>query len=492
MSQHDAAGVNMEEQQVPAGAAPKAAPKSRAVWIAVAVIVVIIVVVLAAVLGGLFSPAGKPALRIGTLLSLTGGLSPYGPGDTKGANLAAQEINAAGGVLGQPIVMFNEDDQTNSQAAAAAATKLITTNHVDAIVGAQFSGGSLSSIDTATSNNVVMVSPSATSVKLSDLTVTKGWFFRTISSDALQGAVAGSYLYTNSSFRYAGILAINNPYGVGLANNFKAKFTSLGGTINASQVVIIPEAQTDYTGALNQLFGASAAAAPQVIYFVGYPDTGLTVMKQWQNGLSSHSWWNRQWVFSEGLDDQGFVDSLRDPAVGVDVTKIWGTSPAAPNSTLYNGFVTRYKAAFFDQDPVLYASHAYDAVYLIALAAQKAGAVDGASLKANLRAVSGPTGTVINGGQWSKALTELAAGHAINWEGASGTEDLNATNDPGRGSYEVWGVSASPAFKIYRLAYFGEPLVVPAAAGFGGQIAAQSQPNNFVTQIRAVVLSKLE
>src|SRR5437867_2663870 len=399
MSQHDAPGVIMEEP-TPSGAKP--APKSRAVWIAVAVIVVIIVVVLAAVLGGLFSPAGKPALRIGTLLSLTGGLSPYGPGDTKGANLAAQEINAAGGVLGQPIVMFNEDDQTNSQAAAAAATKLITTNHVDAIVGAQFSGGSLSSIDTASSNNVVMVSPSATSVKLSDLTVTKGWFFRTISSDALQGAVAGSYLYTNSSFRYAGVLAINNPYGVGLANNLKVTFT----------------------------------------------------------------------------------------AVGVDVTKIWGTSPAAPNSTLYNGFVSRYKAAFFDQDPVLYASHAYDAVYLIALAAQKAGAVDGASLKANLRAVSGPTGTVINGGQWSKALTELAAGHAVNWEGASGTEDLNATNDPGRGSYEVWGISASPAFKIYRLAYFGESLVVQA--GVSAQSAPQSQPNNFVTQIRAIVLSKLE
>src|SRR5438876_1874352 len=368
----------MEEEKAPSGEIAKSAPKTRVLWIVIAVLVLTNVLTLAAGCAGVFSGApAKPSLRIGTLLSLTGGLSPYGPSDTKGAKLAVAEINAAGGVLGQPIQVFSEDDQTNSLAAAAAATKLITQNHVDAIVGAQFSGGSLSSLDTIISNAVPMVSPSATSVKLSDLTVTKGWFFRTISSDALQGAVAGSYLYTNSSFRYAGILAINNPYGVGLANNFKAKFTSLGGTINASQVVIIPEAQTDYTGALNQLFGASAAAAPQVVYFVAYPDTGLTVMKQWQNGLLSHSWWNRQWVFSEGLDDQGFVDSLRDPAVGVDVTKIWGTSPAAPNSTLYNGFVTRYKAAFFDQDPVLYASPAYDAVSLIALAARRAGAVGG-------------------------------------------------------------------------------------------------------------------
>src|SRR2546427_10989789 len=479
----------MEEEKAPSGEIAQSAPKTRVLWIVIAVLVLTHVLTLAAGFAGVFSsPPAKPSLRIGTLLSLTGGLSPYGSSDTKGAKLAVAEINAAGGVLGQPIQVFSEDDQTNSLAAAAAATKLITQNHVDAIVGAQFSGGSLSSLDTIISNAVPMVSPSATSVKLSDLSVTRGWFFRTISSDALQGAVAGSYLYTNSSFRYAGVLAINNPYGVGLANNFKAKFTSLGGTINGTPV-IIPEAQPDYTGALNQLFTSGASTAPQVVYFVGYPDTGLTVMKQWQAGLSTHPWWDRQWVFSEGLDDQGFIDSLRGASVGVDVTKIWGTSPAAPNSTLYNGFVSRYKAAFFNQDPVLYASHAYDAVYLIALAAQKAGAVDGASLKANLRAVSGPSGTVINGGQWSKALTELAAGHSVNWEGASGTEDLNATNDPGRGSYEVWGVSASPAFKIYRLAYFGETLVVPA--GVSAQSAPQSQ-SNFVTQIRAIVLSKLE
>ncbi|HYS73170.1 MAG TPA: ABC transporter substrate-binding protein [Thermoplasmata archaeon] len=473
----------MEEQQGPSGETAKPAPKSKALWIAIAVIVVIIVVVVAAALGGLFAPAGKPALRIGTLLSLTGGLSPYGPGDTKGANLAVEEINAAGGVLGEPVQIYNEDDQTQSTAAAAATTKLITQNHVNAIVGAQFSGGTLASIDIAATNGVVMVSPSATSVKLSDLSVTKGWFFRTISSDALQGAVAGSYLYTNSSFRYANAMAINNPYGVGLAANFKAKFTALTGIVN--DTVIIPEAQTDYTSALTQLFSTN----PEVVYFVAYPDTGLTVMKQWQAGLSTHPSWNKQWVFSEGLDDQTFVDSLRDPAVGVDVTRIWGTAPASPNSTLYNAFAARYEARFFNQVPVLYASHAYDAVYMIALAAQKAGAVDGASIKSQLRAVSGPNGTVINGGQWSKALTELAAGHAINWEGSAGSENLNATNDPGRGSYEVWGVSASPNFKIYRLAYFGESLVQPAAAVADLNVLAP-QTNIFVSKIQAVAISR--
>src|SRR5207245_3293021 len=122
---------------------------------------------------------------------------------------------------------------------------------------------------------------------------------------------------------------IDSSYGPGLPNNIKAKFTTLGGTVNASQVVIIPEAQTDYTGALNQMFGASAATAPQVVYFVAYPDTGLTVMKQWQNGLLSHSWWNRQSVFSEGREDQAFGDSLRYATGSVERTYICGPSRAA-------------------------------------------------------------------------------------------------------------------------------------------------------------------
>src|SRR5438094_10506748 len=286
-------GVTMEEQSSSSGAAPTPAPKSKALWIVVAVIVVVVVVLAAAVLGGLFAPT-KAHLRIGTLLSLTGGLALFGPGDTKGANLAVEEINAAGGVLGQKVEIYNEDDQTDSTAALAAATKLITQNHVDAIVGAQFSGGSLSSIKFAGDNGVVMVSPSATSVKLSDLTVTNGWFFRTISSDRLQGSVAASYLGTNQSFKYAAAMVINNPYGIGLGAIFKQKFEALGGGHVVNTTVVIPEKQADYSAALTQLF----AANPQVVYFVAYPDTGLTVMKQWEQQRGSHAGaWDKRWVF---------------------------------------------------------------------------------------------------------------------------------------------------------------------------------------------------
>src|SRR5712691_7927169 len=253
------------EETTPSAAKP--ATKSRAVWIAVAVIVVIIVVVLAAVLGGLFTPAAqtKPALRIGTLLSITGALSQYGPGDTQGAYLAVREINKAGGVLGQPIQLFTEDDQTDSTAAAAATTKLITQNHVNAIVGAQFSGGTIASIGIAKAAGVPMVSPSATSPALSNLTLTGGYFFRTAPSDALQGVVAANYLYTNLSYRWISILARDDSYGRGLAGVVTSRFNALagaGGHVNHTEI-IDPKA-TNFNANLATLYSFN----PQAVYFV--------------------------------------------------------------------------------------------------------------------------------------------------------------------------------------------------------------------------------
>src|SRR5438128_2164857 len=483
MSQHDAPGVIMEEQQAPSGAAPKAAPKSRAVWIAVAVIVVIIVVVLAAVLGGVFNPAtqAKPALRIGTLLSMPGALSQYGPGDTQGAYLAVHQINAAGGVLGQPIQLFTEDDQTDQTAAAAATTKLITQNHVNAIVGAQFSGGTIASIGIAKAAGVPMVSPSATSPALSNLTLTGGYFFRTAPSDALQGVVAANYLFNNLSYRYINLIGRDDSYGRGLVGVINTKFTALGGTVNTT-VIINPKA-TQFSTDLATLFQKN----PQAVYFAGFPGEGLIVMSNWKAGLSTNSGWDRPWVFSEGLDSQAFMDQLRDPSVGVDVTKIKGTAPVSPFGAIHDIFVAQYKAATTTTaTPVLYTDYTYDAVYLIALAAQKAGSVDGTAIKANLPVVSKGSGTVITPGNWTRALTTIASGGSVNWEGAAGSEDFDANGDV-RGPYEVWGVNST--FQIVRLAFIPESSITAPSLTMSSQMVTQIS-SGFVEKVQAAVVSR--
>ena len=475
----------MEEQKAPSGEAMRPAPKSRALWIVVAVLVVVIVVLLAAALGGLFTPSSKPGpavLRIGTLLSLTGFLSLYGPGDTAGAFLAVHQINAAGGVLGQPIQLFPEDDQTDATAAAAATTKLITQNHVSAIVGAQFSGGTIASIGIAKASGVPMVSPSATSPALSNLTLTGGYFFRTAPHDGLQGVVAANYLYNNLSYRYINLISRDDSYGRGLAGVINARFTALGGHVNTT-VIINPKATT-FTTDLTTLFSTN----PQAVYFSGFPGEGIIVMGNWQAGLSSNPGWDRPWIFSEGLDSPAFIDQLRAPSVGVDVTKIVGTAPVSPFGAIYDTFVAQYRAANPQiPKPVLYADYTYDAVYLIALAAQKAGSVDGTAIQANLRAVSRGPGTIIKPGQWSLALSTLNASGAVNWEGAAGSEDFDANGDV-RGSYEVWGVNST--FEIYRVAFIPESSIQTAPPEMTSSQAPVAARSEFVMKVQALAISR--
>lgn len=476
----------MEEAKSSSGEMPKAAPRSKVLWVVIAVLVVIVVVVLAAALGGFFTPAaqGRPALRIGTLLSITGALSQYGPGDTQGAYLAVREINQAGGVLGQPIQLYTEDDQTDPTAAAAATTKLITQNHVNAIVGAQFSGGTIASIGIAKAAGVPMVSPSATSPALSNLTLTGGYFFRTAPSDALQGVVAANYFFTNLSYRYINLIGRDDSYGRGLVGVINTKFTSLGGKVNTT-VIINPKATTFQTD-LQNLFSTN----PQAVYFAGFPGEGLILMSQWQAGLSSNAGWNRPWFFSEGLDSQAFMDQLRAPSVGVDVTKIRGTSPVSPFGAIHDAWVAQFKAANNNLVPVLYADFTYDAVYLIALAAQKARSVDGTAIQANLRAVSGGLGTggtVIKPGQWSLAQSTLnTTGSAVNWEGAAGSENFDANGDV-RGSYEVWGVNST--FQIVRLAFFPESSISAPPLTFASQ-AFELVSSGFVQKVQSAAVSR--
>jgi branched-chain amino acid transport system substrate-binding protein len=454
----------MEEQKAPSAMAAAPARKNTALYVAIAVLVVIVLVVTAAAYAGVFTPA-KPApaaLKIGTLLSLTGALSQYGPGDTKGARLAQEQINAAGGVLGQPISIVTEDDQTNPTAAAGATTKLVTQDHVNAIVGAQFSGGTIASISIAKTAGVPMVSPSATSPALSNLSLTGGYFFRTAPSDALQGVVAANYLYNNLSLRYINLMARDDSYGRGLVGVINTRFTTLGGHVNTT--VIINPAGTNFDTDLATLFSTN----PQLVYLAAFPGESLILMSNWQAALSSHPTYNRPWVFSEGEQSQAFMDQLR--SAGVDVTKIRGTAPVSPFGAIHDIFVSQYLAAFNNATPVLYSDYTYDCVYLIALAAQQAGTVDGKAIRDHLQAVSGPNGTVIKPGDWAKALTEIAAGHQINWEGAAGSENFDANGDV-RGSYEIWGVNST--YQIYRIAFIPDSIITTSSLHISSLLGSQ-------------------
>lgn len=446
----------MEEQAPPSGEMPKPAPKGRGLWIGIAVVIIVVAVLLVAVFAGWFNPPAGPTpptedeiLKIGTVLPLTGGLAAFGPDGERAARLAVKEINAAGGVLGEPVELYTADSRTDAAAGRDAATALIQTNHVDALVGAYGSGISASVLQVAIANEVVQVSPASTSPIFSNHSFDQDWFFRTAPSDALQGVVAAHYAYTNRTFRQVAVIGINNPYGNGLATVFEQTFETLGGTI--TKKLIIPEAQADYTGTLADLWDGPEPD-PEAVYFVAYPDTGVQLMSDWWTNRAS---WPTEWVFSEGLRDQTlYVDEL--VTRGIDVSTFEGSSPVSPSGAQYDAFATRYTAEYPGDTPTLFASNAYDAVYMIALAAEKAGVAAGPEIKAQLLGISRPPGTTVVAGTagWSAAL--IVTGD-VDYEGASGSLNWDEFGDP-TSSYEIWAMNQSD--QIYQKEFFSESTVL--------------------------------
>jgi len=435
----------MEEEKPPSVEAPKPPPKRTGLWIGIAVVVVVAIIVGSLAYLGYFNPPPTDTqLRIGSVLTLTGtsGLEVFGPANQRGIQLAIKEINAAGGVLGNPIVYTPEDDTGVPATARDRAQKLVTTDRVDAIIGAVGSGFCAQVLEVTRENQIVQISASCTSPIFTNLTYTEGWFFRTAPSDALQGVVAANYAHGVLGFRTMVVIGNNNPYGRGLANVFATEFESLGGGADAT-VAIFAEGATSYASDLQTLF---TPTLPEAVYMAEYPTDGLKVMRDW---AANPAWASVKWVFSEGLLDQaGYVDLLDEQ--GIDLATIQTFQGSAPGAYLgivgadYDEFLSRYRAEYgATADPGLFTANAYDAVYLLAAAAQAAGVATPAGIQGQLRPVSTPqTGdTVVKGGQWSTIRTELAAGRGINYEGASGAVNLDQFGDPALAGYSIWGIN---------------------------------------------------
>ncbi|MEE9197463.1 MAG: ABC transporter substrate-binding protein [bacterium] len=418
--------------------APAAPSSGRGTWIAVAAFVVGIVVGAAGVFGGglLFPPAAEVGTPIvGTVVAVTGQLDIFGPTIRLAVDLAQEEINDAGGVLGQDIVVIHEDSQTAAAAGVTAASKLINVDGAQAIIGALASSVSTPINEGVTTpSRVVQISPASTSPAFTDfnskIPEADRFFFRTAPSDALQGVAGALYAFNTKGWRDMAILARDDPYGSGLAEVFEVSFKALGGTIT-ERVEYNTEALL-FDTELGQIFDSG----PEAIWWVAFPGEGELIMTQW---WANTAWRGPEWFWSEGTKGQEFVDTLT--ALGIGVEGMEGTAPitALGVSDNFDTFEAAFTAAT-GKDLVLFEQHSYDALYLIALAMQMGGAVDSDTIRDNLRAVSSPPGTAIGPGDWALALTEIGAGREINYEGASGFANFDEFGDVGS-DYEIWRIS---------------------------------------------------
>jgi branched-chain amino acid transport system substrate-binding protein len=339
--------------------------------------------------------------------------------------LAADDINAAGGVLGRKIEIILRDTQTNPTAAVDAAKKLVDIDKVVAITGALSSGVS---IPVATSvsipSKVVQISPASTSEKITTLD-DNDYMFRTVPMDALQAPALAQVMTKDKHYKKVSIVYVNNDYGEGLAKGLKASFEKMGGQVTA--LVPYNKKQASYRGEAQKAIDGN----PQAVVMIAYPQFGSVIMRR---------------IVELGFKG-GFVyaDGMEAPEVAQNVgfkyvENTYGTAPGNPNKKMATWFKNHYNAKFGEMPPKPYIDTEYDAVVLTALAIAKGGAATTEAVHKNLRAVAGPPGVKVDALHLKKALKLIKEGKNINYEGVSGSCDFDKYGDV-PGSYEVWKFS---------------------------------------------------
>ncbi|WP_146345445.1 ABC transporter substrate-binding protein [Phaeobacter marinintestinus] len=344
-------------------------------------------------------------VKIGVILGFTGPIESLTPSMAAGAELAMQEVTDGGMLLGGMKVMPVRADSTcvDSGAATAAAERLITSDGVSGIMGADCSGvtGAILS-NVAVPNGVVMISPSATSPGLSTAD-DNGLFFRTAPSDARQGVVMTEVLM-EEGIKEVALTYTNNDYGKGLADAFQQAFEAAGGSVTISAAH--EDGKADYSAEV----GALAAAGGERLVVAGYVDQGGSGIVR--AALDSGAF--DTFHFPDGMISAKLEENFGDEIEGSTGQHPGTDSPGAAK------FAEIVGDAFDATSP--FTPESYDAAALIMLAMQAAGSTDSGDYKDKVMDVANAPGEMIYPGELSKALEIIKAGGDIDYVGATAVE----------------------------------------------------------------------
>ncbi|MCA1770115.1 MAG: ABC transporter substrate-binding protein [Halomonas sp.] len=359
--------------------------------------------------------AAQAEVKLGFLGGFTGGIESLTPPIYDGAQLAVQQVNEQGGILGGQTLVIPNADTTCSDASAAsnAADRMVNTEQVTAIVGALCTGATIAAANNAgIPGGVVMVSPASTAPAVSELD-DNDLVFRTVPSDAFQGELLAKLLL-EKGIDFVAVTYVNNDYGRGLSDAFGEAFEAGGGTV--ADNLAHEDNRADYRSEL----GALSASGADTLVVLAYADTsGQTVLRQaYESGMFT------QYVGADGMVGDSLVE-----AIGADVLDgMIATRPGSPDLPGTDIFIAAAEEAGFDPSAV-FAAQAYDAAFLLALAIEQNGSAEREGLSAALRSVATEPGEVILPGEWEKAVELIAAGTEINYEGASGTHEFDENGD---------------------------------------------------------------
>jgi len=367
---------------------------------------------------------------IGMVVSLTGPAGRFGQAASKSAELAFNDLNEAGGVAGCRLALDLRDAQSQGSVAVDQARQLVDLRRVPAIIGGIISSVSIPVLTSVTAQaGVVQISPASSSPTLTRIAAegkSGGIFFRTITSDALQGTAAAKYAM-DQGLKELAIIHVNNDFGVNMVAEFRRAYEALGGKItnsvpyNPSQPSYAPEVTNAMRG------------NPPALYLVSYPGDGTSIARTWlqQGGAQT-------FLLNDGMNSADFIRDVGPRFLN----NAFGTSSGTVRTPSTEYFARAYPAMSggFDAGAPA-ADRAYDAAAILGLAIAKAGKAESAAIKDAIREVTGPGGETIHAGaaEFRKALQLLREGKRISYVGVIGPVAFDQYGDI-TGPFRKWRI----------------------------------------------------
>lgn len=317
--------------------------------------------------GGEGGGGSEDAIPLGYTATLSGDFASYGLEMREGIDLAVEEINADGGVLDRDLKIEGVDDEGKPANGPVIAQEFCDNADIPAVLGFSFSSVALSGLPIYTQCGLPIVASAVTSPELSGAS---DIFFRTVFTDAYQGAEAAKFISENRGVKKVAVLYQQDDYGKGVADAFSAAIEEQGGTVTSSQAYQL--------GTVN--FGSTVDTAlkdePDAVFIGGFYTEAGKIVNQIRDSGSDIP------IFaSDGAASPIFLDLTGENGEGVEVYSAFSASDPSEASA---AFVEAFKKKF-DKEPSSWAALAYDATYVVAGSIESAGSTDRAAVADAIR-----------------------------------------------------------------------------------------------------------
>jgi len=305
------------------------------------------------------------SIKVGEYASLHGSEAAFGQSSHKGTLLAIEQVNAAGGVLGKKINLIYEDNQSKPGESATIVKKLITRDHVVAVLGEVASGRSMEAAPICQQSKIPMISPSSTNPKVTE---TGDYIFRVCYTDPFQGKLLAEFaLKTLKAKKIALLSDVAAPYSVGLAQYFREPYLAGGGQI------VIEQKYSSHDKDFKAQLTAIKAENPEAIFVPGYyTEAGLIVLQARQLGITVPLFGGDGWEAPELIETAG------NALEGTYYSTHYSPEVQTP---IVQDFVKKFQARWNGETPDAMAALGYDSAMVLVDAIKRAGTTDSAKLR---------------------------------------------------------------------------------------------------------------